>query len=115
MTLPTATSSDRRAHPRQPFRTAATLTLPGGQLLSARTVDVSAAGAGVVSDLNLPIKTTVTLSMRIPARPSGSAAFEAQALVVNCTLAASDGGFRLGLAFAPLTPAARAALKGILS
>lgn len=115
MNLPTPGPAERRAHPRQPFRTAATLTLPGGQVLPARVVDISKAGAGIVCDLNLPVRTVLSVRMSIPARPSGSAAFEARAVVVNCTLAASDGGFRLGLAFEPLSAAAAAALKGIVS
>ncbi len=114
MALPIPTSSDRRAHPRHPFRTAATLTLSDNTVIQARTLDISASGAGVVSDLNLKVGAKVTLRMRVPARPSGSAAFEARASVANCTLASSDGGFRLGLEFEPLDSAAQAALKGVL-
>lgn len=68
----------------------------------------------MVSDLNISVGSVVTLRMNILARPSGSALFEAQASVANCTLAASNSGFRLGLEFGSLSNAALAALKGIL-
>lgn len=114
MTLPIPTASDRRANPRHPFRTAATLKLANGNVIPARALDISKSGAGVVCDLNLPVRSVVTVRMSIPARPSGSAVFEAQATVANCTLAASDGGFRLGLEFGSLSSAALGALQGIL-
>lgn len=112
--LPRALLSDRRADDRHPFRTAATLTLDDGRTLQSRTLDLGKGGAGVVIDFNLPVRTALTVQMRLPARPSGSALFEARATVANCTLAGSDGGFRLGLQFAPLSDAALAALKGAL-
>ena len=114
MALPIPTSSDRRASPRHPFRTAATLTLQDKTVVEARALDISMSGAGVVSDLNLKVGAKVVLDMRVPARPSGSAPFQAKATVMNCTLASSDGGFRLGLEFEPLGSAAQAALKGVL-
>lgn len=70
-------------------------------------------GAGVICDANLPVGTSVALRVRLPARPTGSALFEASATVVNCTLAGIDGGFRLGLQFGTLSAAAMEALKGI--
>ncbi len=114
MTLPLPIASERRANPRQPFRTAATLTLPDGSTVAARTLDISKSGAGVVCDLNLRVGSLVKLTANIPARPSGRASFEANASIANCTLAATDGGFRLGLEFEPLSAAALSALKGIL-
>ncbi len=112
--LPRALLSDRRADDRHPFRTAATLVLDDGRTLPARTLDLGKGGAGVVVDFNMPVNTPLTVQLKLPARPSGSALFEARATVVNCTLAGSDGGFRLGLQFAPLSAAALAALKGAL-
>lgn len=112
--LPRPAQSDRRRHDRHPFRTAAELVWPGGQVLPARTIDLGVGGAGVVVDLNLPVGTTMTVRMNLPARPSGRAVFEAPATIVNCTLAGSDGGFRLGLQFGSLSIPAQAALKGAL-
>lgn len=114
MTLPRALVSDRRGNDRHPFRTAAVLRLPDGQALQGRTLDLGKGGAGVVVDLNLPVGTAVNVRMNLPARPSGNAVFEARATVANCTLAGSDGGFRLGLQFDALGDAALAALKGAL-
>lgn len=114
MSLSTAHISDRRAHDRHPIRTAAVLTLPGGHLSPARSLDIGKGGAGVVCDLNVPVGTVVQIRMSLPARPVGSALFESQATVKSSTLASSDGGFRLGLEFGPLSLAATAALKGLL-
>lgn len=114
MTLPRALLSDRRTHDRHPFRTTAVVVLPDGRSVPGRTLDLGKGGAGVVVDFNLPVDTAVTVHLKLPARPSGSAAFDARATVVNCTLAGSDGGFRIGLQFAPLSDAAMAALKGAL-
>lgn len=114
MNLPRAVIRDRRAHDRHPIHVGAVLVLPGGRTVPARTLDLGEGGTGVVSDANVPIGTKVELHMTLPARPSGSARFVASATVVNCTLAAADGGFRTGLQFAPLSPAALDALRGAL-
>lgn len=114
MAIPLTGTAERRAHDRHPFRTAAVLTLQGGRAVEARTLDIGNGGAGVVVDFNVPVNTTVSVRMSLPARPSGSAVFETQATVVNCTLAGSDGGFRVGLKFGVLSASASAALKGVL-
>lgn len=106
--------NDRRSSDRYAIRTAALLGLPDGLVVDARTLDVGLGGAGVVSDLNLPVGTAVALRVNLPAPTGGSAVFEATAKVVNCTLAGRDGGFRLGLQFDPLSPAASAVLGGLL-
>ena len=54
------------------------------------------------------------IQARLPARGRGSGVFEAGAVVRNCTLAASDGGFRLGLEFEALSAPATAALGDFL-
>ena len=114
MNLPKSVISDRRAHDRHPFRTSALLALPGGLVVQARVLDIGKGGAGLVCDVNVVEGTAVAVRMRLPARPNGSAEFEATAMVRNCTLAGSDGGFRLGLEFNPLSPSATAALHGLL-
>jgi len=114
MNLPRTIITDRRAHDRHPFRTSAVLVLPDGRSVQARTLDIGKGGAGVVTDINAPIDIELTLRMSLPARPAGSALFEARATVVNCSLAGSEGGFRIGLQFGTLQPSALAALKGVL-
>ncbi len=114
MNLPRANLSDRRAHDRHPFRTSARLVLADGRELPARTLDLGKGGTGVVADINLAVGTALKVRMRLPARPSGSAAFEALATVANCALAGSEGGFRIGLEFVSLDAASLAAIKGAL-
>lgn len=114
MNLPRAVPADRRAHDRFPVRVAAQLVLPDRVSIGARTLDLGRGGAGVVCDLNVPVSTQLELRMNLAARPGGSALFEATATVVNCTLTAGDGGFRLGLQFQSLSDSASAALKGVL-
>ena len=106
--------SERRAHDRRPIKTDALLGLPGQRTAAARLLDIGKGGAGVVSDYNLPVGTRVTIQARLPARGRGSGVFEAGAVVRNCTLAASDGGFRLGLEFEALSAPATAALGDFL-
>ena len=89
--------------------------LPDGRAIPARCLDIGLGGAGVVCDLNIPVGTLIVAVMRVPARPSGSAVFEASASVASCTLAGSEGGFRLGLQFNTLSPAATSALRGVLT
>lgn len=115
MNLPQSHPSDRRKIDRQPFRTAATLGLPDGRVIAARTLDIGMGGAGVVCDLNIPVGTLIVTVMRMPARPSGSALFEALASVASCTLAGSESGFRVGLEFNSLSSAAKSALAGVLN
>lgn len=114
MNLPQARPSDRRNHDRHPMRTSAVITLPDRRQIAARLLDLGKGGAGVVCDFNLVVGLELSLRMSLPARPDGNAVFEARAVVRNCTLAGSDGGFRLGLEFQPLSAAATAALKGAL-
>jgi hypothetical protein len=114
MSLPQTNFSDRRGHDRHPLKTSATLGLPDGRTIAARTLDIGKGGAGVVCDLNLPVGTVLALLIRLPARPAGSALFEASATTASCTLAGSAGGFRLGLQFNTLSAAALDALKGVL-
>jgi c-di-GMP-binding flagellar brake protein YcgR len=106
--------NDRRSGDRYAIRTAALLGLPDGRIVDARSLDVGLGGAGVVSDLNLPVGTAVALRLSLPDNAGGRAVFEATAKVVNCTLAGRDGGFRLGLQFDPLSAAASAVLGALL-
>lgn len=105
---------ERRAHGRHPIKTDALLALPGHAPVAARLLDIGKGGAGVVSDYNLPVGTRVALRTRLPSRGSGGAVFEAEGVVRNCTLAASDGGFRLGVEFDALSAAASSALGDFL-
>ncbi|MBL8345468.1 MAG: PilZ domain-containing protein [Rubrivivax sp.] len=114
MSLPGVIINDRRAHDRHPFRTSAALVMSDGRVLQARTLDVGKGGAGVVVDVSLPVDAGLTIRMNLPARPTGSALFEARATVVSCSLAGSEGGFRIGLQFGTLEASALAALKGVL-
>ena len=106
--------SDRRAHRRYPFRVSGAMKLPGGRVVTFRTLDLGSGGAGVVCDVNVQVGTQIVLRMMLPARPAGSSPFEASALVANCTFSANDGGFRIGLDFGELEPQAASALRGAL-
>jgi PilZ domain len=114
MNLPKTVIADRRGHDRHPFRTSALLILPDGRAVPARTLDIGKGGAGVVTDINPAIDSELTVRMSLPARPSGSAVFEARATVVNCSLTGSEGGFRIGLQFGTLPAPALAALQGAI-
>jgi len=114
VTFPGVSSSDRRAHDRHPYRTAAVLVLSNGTTFKGKTLDLGKGGAGVVTDLPVPINAVVTVRMTLPAKAGGVAPFEAPATVVNCSLAGSLGGFRIGLQFGSMPASAASALAGAL-
>lgn len=114
MNTPKDSPQDRRAHARHPIRTEARVSLPDGRVLAVQTLDIGKGGAAVVADINPAVGTLLRVQMRLPARPRGSALFEATASVANSVLDGREGGFRIGLKFGPLDAAAQAALKGML-
>lgn len=88
--------------------------LADGRQVLAETLDLGKGGAAIVTDVNPPLGSRLRIRMNLPARPRGSAVFEADASVANCILAPRDGGFRVGLQFGALSAEAQAALKGCL-
>ena len=107
--------TERRAHVRQPLRTSAALVLPDGRLLIARTLDIGAEGAAVVADIDPGDAETLTVKIRLPARPSGSRLFQAKGRVVARVLTGREVGFRLSLQFDALGVNASRALAGFLA
>lgn len=105
---------ERRAHPRHPLRTSATIVLADGRMVDARTLDIGKGGTGVVAGINPPLGSSFGLRMSLPVHPKGNALFEAQVRVANCVLDGVEGGFRLGLEFLALTPQARSVLERAL-
>ena len=80
--------------------------------MPCQTLDIGKSGASVVTDIDPPLCTAFKSSLRLPAQSGHTAAFEAEAVVVNSILSPRDGGFRVGLNSSPLAPAALAAIKG---
>ena len=110
----TTVISDRRAHDRFPLRTDVVVLAADGRQLPGRSLDIGKGGMAVVIDINPAVGTGFTVHARLPTRPSGNAAFEAQVTVASCVLATADGGFRVGLQFTGLDAKAQDVLKRFL-
>lgn len=110
-----AAKSERRAFPRHPIRTQAYIVLGDGRQLEARTLDIGKGGMGIVTSINPPVGSQFGVRMTLPVHPKGNALFEAQVRVANCVLDGAEGGFRLGLEFLALPPAAKSVLDRVLA
>ncbi len=97
MTLPAVAADNRRAVERYPLRTKALLVI-GEHRLDVRSLDIGKGGMGVAADWNLPVGTPLVVKFNLPVKHS-ILPLVLNAVVVNGTLAASIGGFRIGLQF----------------
>ena len=112
---PVPTISDRRAHTRHAFRTDVLVLMPGGRQGIGQALDIGRGGMAIVADINPTVGSGMAIHLTLPARPSGSAVFEARVLVANCVLDGAEGGFRIGLQFLALEPAVKLALANFLA
>ncbi len=108
-------TAERRAYPRHPLRTHAVLILADGRQIEARTLDVGKGGMAIVSNSNPPIGSTFGIRVTLPTHPRGNAVFEARVRVANSVLDGAESGFRIGIEFLALEPAARAVLERALA
>lgn len=103
---------ERRAHPRKPLRTAATLTALGRQV-PARTLDISKEGLGITSDLNVPVGTKCTIAFSLLVGPRGHRV-QLNALAVDTVMSGFDG-FRIGLSLLSVSPDDRKLIEQFLA
>ncbi|MFO1390069.1 PilZ domain-containing protein [Cellvibrio sp.] len=95
---------ERRLFERKALKGPARITRTGASALIGRMADISAGGACVVLDLNLPVKSVVQLEFNILVRrTSALAGFTAAAVVTHVSFSSSDNGFRVGVQFTALT------------
>lgn len=104
--------ADRRAHPRKPLRTAATLTAMGRQV-PARTLDISKEGLGITSDLNVPVGTKCKIAFSLLIGPRGHP-MQLNALAVDTVMSGFDG-FRIGLSLLSVSPDDRRLIEQFLA
>jgi c-di-GMP-binding flagellar brake protein YcgR len=108
-------SSNRRSYERVPMRTTVILTTPNGRHVHARMFDIARGGVGVVVDDTLPVGTELRMQFRIPVGPINGTQMIMSATIMNVVLAASKGGFRMGLRFVHLTSEANDAIESFLT
>ena len=89
---------DRRTAPRRVLRTRASLASKDGLRLDVRTLDLSSAGMGILSDGPLVPGSIFVLRCLVP---SGGARKElvVSARVIHSVFSGAEGGFIVGLAF----------------
>lgn len=102
---------ERRQYMRKLLRTVAQLVIPDAGLIEVQTTDISLGGIGVVMNTD-PVKGATFLlrvALRQPDRTS--VVLQARVVVANSFFGASEGGFKVGLRFVDLTPAANLVLS----
>ncbi len=113
LTTRDADGAERRADPRKPLRANAELLI-GGEHISVRTLDISTSGIGVSTSINPRSGQTGSLLLAPPGAPRGSSFVAVPVTVVHSILSRGEGGFKVGLRFAELPPAAIEAVRGYL-
>ncbi|MEP7138639.1 MAG: PilZ domain-containing protein [Caldimonas sp.] len=108
-----ADGAERRADPRKPLRANAELLI-GGEHIAVRTLDISTSGIGISTSVNPRSGQTVSLLLAPSATPRGRNFVTVPVTVVHSVLSRGEGGFKVGLRFAELPPAALAAIRGYL-
>jgi len=96
---PSGRAQDRRAHPRKPLRTSATLHV-SNRSLPARTVDISREGIAVVTETNVAFGSEATVGFSLPTGGRGHAML-LRGRVVDVVLCGLDG-FRISLSLGQL-------------
>ncbi|MFY7855817.1 MAG: PilZ domain-containing protein [Rubrivivax sp.] len=107
----TGDGAERRREERRALRVPARVSLGPGQVFEVRTLDVSPSGLGIVASANPRPGLTFKIEFVLPMRPSGALNVEATAKVMHSVLARDQGGFKIGLQFASLSPGAEAAIQ----
>ncbi len=97
---------ERRQHKRRALRTTAHVMLPDQQFLEVYTVDISAGGLAVVTDLNPRAGTRFYIRVNLPGRSGRNTVLEASVEVTNSIFGTVEQGFKVGLRFLKLEPAA---------
>ena len=105
--------SERRADPRKALRANAEL-LVEGRRLEVRTMDISTSGLGIAASFNPRVDQTFSIFLAPADSPRGTVRIEMPVTVVHSILTQAEGGFKVGLRFGQLSPAARDAVKKYL-
>jgi c-di-GMP-binding flagellar brake protein YcgR len=96
-------AANRRAHDRVPMRTTVILSMPNGQHVHGRMFDIAKGGVGVVVDNTMHVGLEVRMQFRLPVGPINGTQLVLPAQIMNVVLAASKGGFRMGVRFLHLS------------
>ena len=107
-------SAELRRHDRRLLRTTATVVLAGTQTFEVRTLDISEGGAAIVAAANPKSGTVFQIRMAIPRKAKDSIPIEAEVQVMHSIFVNSEQGFRIGLRFVRIEPAAAAAITQFL-
>ena len=105
--------SERRADPRKALRANAEL-LVEGKRLEVRTLDISTSGMGIAATINPRVNQSLSIFLAPADAPRGPARIEMPVSVVHSILTQAEGGFKVGLRFGQLSPAALDAVKKYL-
>lgn len=106
---------ERRQHQRKLLRATAQLVDPVTGLFEAHTTDISLGGIGVVLNKDPVEGSTFMLRVALPQSDRRKVLLQAHVRVVKSVFVASERGFKVGLRFVDLAPAATLALSEFLA
>lgn len=90
---------ENRAHMRRPLRTRGTLLFAGNQPLPIRTLDVSAGGLCLVSEIAIPAKITGLLEVNVPVGNGHFEKMQVNIQVMYSIFCNKEDGFKVGVFF----------------
>jgi hypothetical protein len=106
---------DKRVHHRRTLRVAARVVVAGATEVEVRTSDISEGGLGVVAAVNPSIGARFRVRFGLPSGAPEPILIDAQVTVVRSILARDEGGFKIGLLFAPLDESSLDAVRKYIS
>lgn len=113
MTQPILTTPgrDRRLTPRRDLRIKALWRRSGAEFVEVRTLDISATGIGLISDVNIPEGETCSVLLALPVAPGRSVNMQITGTVAHCILNGQTSQFNIGVSFVQLPPQTAATIK----
>jgi c-di-GMP-binding flagellar brake protein YcgR len=106
--------AERRQYARKGLRGNGRLLIAGRAPLPIRLTDISAGGLGAVAAVNLALKTACTIQFGVPAKAGASKVLETRAAIALSIFSNAEDGFKVGLQFVGLPPAAANAISQYL-
>lgn len=104
------TESPKRVHQRIALNLRAQVALPGITMDTARIVDLSMGGVGVLTERSLPTGSRCNVIFRLPMPNGNLITVTAQGKTSQCTFSSSHNGFKTGVGFDRIPEPALAAI-----
>jgi len=107
----TTPGPDRRLTPRRDLRMKALWRRPGTEFVEVRTIDISATGIGLISDVNIPEGETCSVLIALPVSAGRSVNMQITGSVAHSILNGQTSQFKIGVLFVQLPPQTAATIR----